>query len=38
MAQVLATIFLLAIIAGVAKMVFDVQITKVKRIFKHLLK
>jgi hypothetical protein len=38
MAQVLATIFLLAIIAGVAKMVFDVQMKKLERIFKHLLK
>ena len=38
MAQVLAIFFLVVIGLGVAKMVFDVQMAKVKRIFTHLLK
>jgi len=38
MAQILATIFLIAIIAGVAKMIFDVQMSKFKRFLGHFLK
>ena len=38
MEQVIAIIFLVAIIAGVAKMVFDVQWAKLKDMFRHLLK
>jgi hypothetical protein len=38
MTQALAIIFLVVIALGVAKMVFDVQIAKLERIFKHLLK
>jgi hypothetical protein len=38
MAQALATVFLIMIILCVAKMVFDVQMSKLKNMFKHLLK
>jgi hypothetical protein len=38
MAQVAATIFLMLIIAGVFKMVIDVQIAKVKRTIDDLKK
>ena len=38
MAQTLAVIFLIMIILGVAKMVFDVQVAKLEKILKHLLK
>jgi hypothetical protein len=38
MAQALATIFLSMIILCVAKMVFDVQMAKLKNMIKHLLK
>jgi hypothetical protein len=38
MAQVIAIFFLVLIIAGVAKMVFDVQMAKFKRFLKHFLK
>jgi hypothetical protein len=38
MAQIIATIFLVLIILGVAKMVFDVQMAKFKRFFEHFLK
>ena len=38
MAQVIATSFLVAIIIGVAKMVFDVQMAKFKRFLGHFLK
>jgi hypothetical protein len=38
MAQVIATAFLVAIIIGVAKMVFDVQMAKFKRFLGHFLK
>ena len=38
MAQVIATAFLVLIIIGVAKMVFDVQMTKFKRFLEHFLK
>ena len=36
MAQVLATIFLILIIAGVFKMVLDVQVAKVKNILNEV--
>lgn len=38
MAQLGATIFLLVILAGVAKMVFDVQVKKLKRAIENLEK
>ena len=38
MAQAIAIVFLVAIILGVAKMVFDVQKAKLEKILKHLLK
>jgi hypothetical protein len=38
MAQVIATAFLIAIILGVVKMVFDVQMSKLKNMLTHLLK
>ena len=38
MAQVIATSFLVLIIIGVAKMVFDVQMSKLKNMLTHLLK
>jgi len=38
MAQATATIFLMLIIAGVVKMVFDVQMAKFKRFLGHFLK
>ena len=38
MAQVIATSFLVLIIIGVAKMVYDVQITKFKHFLGHFLK
>lgn len=38
MAQVLATIFLMLIIAGVTKMVIDVQIAKLERTIDDLKK
>ena len=38
MAQALATFFLVLIGLGVAKMIFDVQMAKLNRILKHLLK
>jgi len=38
MAQVIATAFLVAIIIGVVKMVFDVQMAKFKRFLGHFLK
>jgi hypothetical protein len=38
MAQILATIFLILIIAGVGKMIFDVQMAKFKRFLRHFLK
>ena len=38
MAQILAISFLALIIAGVAKIVFDVQMAKLKRMLTHLLK
>jgi hypothetical protein len=38
MAQLVATVFLLSVLAGVAKMVFDVQMAKLNRTLKHLLK
>ena len=36
MAQALATVFLVAIVIGVVKMVFDVQVAKLKRMFNEL--
>ena len=38
MAQIIAIIFLVLIMAGVAKMVFDVQMAKFKRFLGHFLK
>ena len=38
MAQATATIFLILIIAGVVKMVFDVQIAKLERTIEDLKK
>ena len=38
MAQVIATAFLVLIIVGVVKMVFDVQMAKFKRFLGHFLK
>jgi hypothetical protein len=38
MAQIVATIFLVLIMAGVAKMIFDVQMSKLKNMLTHLLK
>ena len=38
MERFLATIFLALIIAGVAKMIFDVQLAKLKKTFDKLLK
>ena len=38
MAQIIAIIFLLAMVLGVVKMVFDVQKAKLEKILKHLLK
>ena len=38
MVQVLATAFLIVIIAGVAKMIFDVQIAKLERTIEDLKK
>jgi hypothetical protein len=38
MAQVIATAFLIAIILGVVKIVFDVQMSKLKNMLTHLLK
>jgi hypothetical protein len=38
MAQIIAVIFLVLIMAGVAKMVFDVQMAKFKRFLGHFLK
>ena len=38
MAQVIATSFLIAIILGVVKIVFDVQMSKLKNMLTHLLK
>ena len=38
MTQVIAIAFLVLIIAGVAKMVFDVQMAKFKRFLGHFLK
>jgi len=38
MAQIIATVFLVLIITGVAKMVFDVQMAKLKNMLTHLLK
>jgi hypothetical protein len=37
MAQILATIFLILIIAGVGKMVYDVQMSKFKDFFTRFL-
>lgn len=37
MAQLAATVFLVLVILGVAKMVFDVQIAKLNRMIKHFL-
>lgn len=37
MAQTLATVFLIMLILCVGKMVFDVQVAKLKRIFKDFL-
>jgi ribosomal protein S15P/S13E len=38
MAQVLATMFLIVVAAGIAKMVFDVQIAKLERTIEDLKK
>jgi hypothetical protein len=38
MTQITATIFLVLIIAGVAKMIYDVQMSKLKNMLTHLLK
>ena len=38
MAQVIATLFLVLIMAGVIKMIFDVQMAKLKDMFRHFLK
>jgi hypothetical protein len=38
MTQAIAMMFLIAIIAGVIKMVFDVQMSKLKNMLTHLLK
>ena len=38
MAQVLATMFLIVAAAGIAKMVFDVQIAKLERTIEDLKK
>ena len=38
MAQVIATLFLVLIMAGVIKMIFDVQMAKFKHFLGHFLK
>ena len=38
MAQALATVFLIMLILCVGKMVFDVQVAKIKRIIKQIIK
>jgi hypothetical protein len=38
MAQIFAIAFLILLAAGVAKMVFDVQMAKLKNMLTHLLK
>jgi hypothetical protein len=38
MTQIIATIFLALVIAGIAKMIYDVQMSKLKNMLTHLLK